>query len=99
MTTYKLYRGDVGVKFRATVTAEEDGTVGLTVSQFKVKTPKGTEVIWEASTYSGTQIEYTSQDGDLDTVGTYYIQSYCEWGGGSQHRGHTYAVKVYEYYK
>lgn len=48
------------------------------VAKILYKKPDGTEGEWEGVVSDTTKISYDVQDGDLDQVGTWTIQSYVE---------------------
>ncbi len=97
----KIYVGDVGKVIRLDTDPEGLGIELATASTLKilVKKPDGTLDEWDATQYSDTtQIQYITQDGDLDIKGTYKFQAYIAWGT-SEHKGETASVKVYEAFK
>jgi hypothetical protein len=96
----RIYQNDVGKELRVQVGT--DVSVA-TLKAYKIKKPGGTEVTWTATEY-GTDtthktLTYTTVAGDLDEVGEYLLQAYCEWGATSKHLGETARFVVYPKYE
>ena len=93
-----LYQGDVGVD--VTVSTGKDLTSAST-NTLKVKKPSGTEVTWSASKVAGTggNLTYTTITGDLDEVGTYYLQAYIVMGDGDIFYGDVVRFVVYDQFQ
>lgn len=47
-----------------------------TVTNIRVKGPKGTVVTWKAAKFGTTKIRYITKPGDLDLPGVYILQAY-----------------------
>jgi hypothetical protein len=99
----KIYVGDVGKIIRLDTDPEGLGIELATANTLKilVKKPDGTLDEWEATQYSDTtQIQYITEEGDLDIKGTYKFQAYVAWDNpASEHKGETASIKVYEAFK
>lgn len=68
-------------------------------SNFKllVKKPDGTEAEWTTglAVYQTNYLKYTSQAGDFDQEGNYYLQSYVELASGWKGKGKTASFHIY----
>ena len=100
----KIYVGDVGTVIRLDTDPSGDAGIDLSSAdtlKILVKKPDGTLDEWEATQYSDTtQIQYITEEGDLDIKGTYKFQAYIAWDNpASEHRGETASIKVYEAFK
>ncbi len=89
-----IYQGDIGVEFQVDV-GEDCSAASRT--QIKIKKPGGTTITRDASLDPSdpTILVYTSVSGDLDEVGMYYVQAYCEWSVVSSHHGELTQFRVY----
>lgn len=89
MTTI-IHNGDLGTTFLLTIT-EADGTTAVDVStatklQMIFEDPAGTSTTKTASlntTGTDGKIKYVSESGLIDVVGTWRVQGYVEFGGGT----------------
>ncbi len=61
-----------------------------TSAKILYKKPSGTEGEWIGAVSDTTKILYDVQDGDLDEVGTWTLQSYVEIGGEKGYGAYTY---------
>jgi hypothetical protein len=99
----KIYVGDVGKIIRLDTDPQGLGIELATANTLKilVKNPDGTLDEWEASQYlETTQIQYITEEDDLDIKGTYKFQAYIAWDNpASEHKGETASIKVYEAFK
>lgn len=89
----------VGATLRATI--REDGSAvdlsAATVKQLKLRKPSGTVVTKTADfTTDGSdgKIEYTTEDGDLDTAGDWQLQPYLELPGWQGHTRNKVGFRV-----
>lgn len=87
----KVYKGTVGVLIEVETGVD---LTDATEVKLKVKKPSGTTVEWNGVA-SGTKIQYTTQTGDLDESGLYYIQAYVVKPTGI-YLGETARLHVYE---
>ncbi len=94
----KIYQDDVGTIFEVEV-GEDLSTANAT--DLKVLKPDGTTIETWIGAVNGainTQIDYTIDAGDLDQVGTYFLQSYVEFAAWTG-RGETVEFIVYRAFK
>jgi len=75
MSANKYYVNSIGVEIIAD-TGIDLNTATLT--EFQVKKPDGTAATWPATLDSLTRLTYTTQIGDFDQHGLYYLQVYVE---------------------
>lgn len=84
----EIHVGDIGSQFRLAIT--DDG-VAVDISEYTgititIKKPSGIRIEKDGSLYTdGTDgiVYCSSEDGDLDEVGTYKIQARIEINGGT----------------
>ena len=89
MTTI-IHNGDVGTTFLLTIT-EADGTTAVDVGtatklQMIFLQPDGVSMTKTAelnTTGTDGKIKYVAVAGDIDVVGTWQVQGYVEFGGGT----------------
>lgn len=95
--TDDIYVNAIGVEIRLDTDVSLSGATRL---EYHVMRPDGVEVIWTATQYgSSTSLTYTTISGDFNVSGTYYIQTYVEWGATSHHWGLTYELEIHEKYE
>ena len=99
-TCSEIHINDIGTAFRVTVKDESDTVVDIsTASSLRIffAKPDGTTETKTASHYTdGTDgiMEYITQSGDLDIVGSWSLQGVVSIGGGTWHTD-IYQFKVY----
>ena len=89
MTTI-IHNGDLGTTFLLTIT-EADGTTAVDVStatklQMIFLQPDGVSMTKTAvlnTDGKDGKVKYVSVAGDIDVVGTWQVQGYVEFGGGT----------------
>jgi hypothetical protein len=59
----------------------------------KVRKPTGEEETWTGTVSAVTKVRHLLASGDVDVEGTYYLQAYVTWPGGSI-RGKTVTLDV-----
>jgi len=93
----KVYQYDTGVEL---IFETGQDTEEATKTSILVLYPDETEGEWviSATGYPKTTITYVTIEGDLDQEGTYYFQTYVEWGANSHHKGETITLEVYPEY-
>jgi len=90
----KVYQYDTGVEL---IFETGQDLAEATKTSILVLKPDESEEEWvvNATGYSKTTITYVSASGDLDLDGTYYFQTYVEWGSDSHHKGESVSLDVY----
>jgi hypothetical protein len=98
MTDGRVYVGDVGVKFIVHTGIDLKDAI---TTQLQVKKSDGTPATWNttAATVDTMDMEYISETGDLDVVGTYTAYAYVEFSGDSKHSGQAFKFKVWDVFK
>ena len=77
----KIYAGDVGVEIL--LNCQEDISAA-SVKNVIIYKPDGVELVKEALVVGGTQLQYITQEGDLDLPGVYKVQpqiTLLAWAG------------------
>lgn len=102
MTNDEVYVGTIGLEVivHTNVDLTDLDIVGLSVLQ-----PDGVATEWSAEKYVYTgdvvpkSLRYVTEDGDLDSYGTYSIQSFAGTDEGHLHYGKTTYLEVYDRFK
>jgi len=92
MSDDKVYVGDVGTVILVDTLSD---ITSSTVRKILARKPNGIEIEWAAAVDSTTKLSYTTQDGDLDTVGKWMLQAYVELPSGKWY-GETAHFTVHE---
>jgi hypothetical protein len=84
MAANEIHKNDVGTEFRITILEDAAAVnVAASTNYIKFSKPDNTVVTQSGSLYTdGTDgiIKYTSVSGDLDTVGTWKLQAFIDFG-------------------
>lgn len=98
----EIHKGDIGTQFKVTI---KDGTSAVNISsattkQLRLKKPSGVILTKNASFFTDGSdgiVTYTSVSGDLDTVGTWFIQGFVAFSGtGKEFSSSTDRFKVHK---
>jgi hypothetical protein len=84
MAANEIHKNDIGTEFRITILEDAVAVnVSSSTNYIRFSKPDNTVVIESGSLYTdGTDgiIKYTSVSGDLDTVGTWKLQAFIDFG-------------------
>ena len=89
MAINEIHKGDVGTIFTFTIYDETNTLLNIgsaTTKNVIIKKPNNTTLTKSASFYtdgSDGKLSYTTVSGDLDLIGTYYLQCYISMPIGS----------------
>ena len=94
----KIYTFDIGTRLRTTLNAS---LAGYSSIEYKIKKPSGATITkpCEVENEPNGIVYYDTVNGDLDEVGTYYIQVQIVFSGGNQNESETQHFGVYDSFK
>lgn len=95
----RAYVGDIGTIIEVNTFIDLTDAVTL---ELKIKKPSGAEmvktaVIPDGMTAADGKISYTTEAGDFDVAGVYYLQPHIE-GASTDHLGNTSSFEVFAPY-
>lgn len=89
----KIFVGDIGTKLKFDIGVDISNVISAKIYYRK---PDGTTGSWTVSLEAPTYVYYITQNGDIDTAGTWKFQVYVELASGWKGRGETVTIEVYE---
>ena len=91
----KVYKNDVGTVVLIDMGMDISDATEMVINVLKC----GVETTWTPEVYESNYLKYTIVAGDLDTVGTYYLQPQLTFADGWSGRGNTVSFDVYDEYR
>ena len=86
----KIYKNDVGTVVLIDMVMDISDATTKLLRVLKM----GVETVWYPEVYESTYLKYTVESGDLDVVGTYYLQPHLTFADGWSGRGNTVSFDV-----